>query len=309
MNLYDDIAQLRTFVAIVDSGSLSAAARRLNSTQPTISRQLRALETRAGATLIQRDTHRMRLTHAGHQVLEDAKAILDLVDESEERLHDEQSQLKGHIRLFATIDFGQFVVSRMLGSFLEMHPDISIALSYSNRPVHMIEEGHDLGIVAGHITDDSIIAKPVGRIQRCVVASPAFLHGKQIRSPKDIEHLPWITLQGDQFNSSRSIHLVNEKTKREHTLSITPTLATEGVTSIREVVRMGLGVALLPTWLIKEDLVAKRLTILLPNWRPQDIPSQVIYPAQRRLPKRIERFIDYSAQYMSSILKTDLSNQ
>jgi len=113
MSVFDDVPLLHTFVIVVECGSLSAAARRLKTTQPTVSRHLKVLECKAGTTLLQRDTRRMNLTQAGYQVLADAKSIIALVEESDSRLHTEQAELKGHINFFATIDFGQSVVSRI----------------------------------------------------------------------------------------------------------------------------------------------------------------------------------------------------
>lgn len=304
MNLFDDVSLLRTFVIIVECGSLSSAARRLNTTQPTVSRHLSSLESRAGATLLQRDTRRMNLTQTGHQVLADARSIIALVEESDNRLHEEQAQLNGPISLFATIDFGQSVVSRMIASFIAANPRITVDLSYSNRPVRMIEEGHDIGIIAGNITDDSIIAKHIGSIERHIVCSPNFLQGRKIESPADTELLPWVTLKGSQFSNTNNMMFYNNEGLKQ-SISVSSVLATEGVTSIREAVRMGLGIALLPTWLIQEDLISKRLVSVLPHWKPQDIPAYVVYPSTRNLPFRLRYLIDYSAEYMSPILKLE----
>lgn len=301
MSVFDNLYQLRTFIIIVECGSLSAAARRLNTTQPTVSRHLSALEREVGTTLLQRDTHRMSLTLTGHQVLANAKSIIELVEESENRLRAEQKQLEGHIRLFSTIDFGQSVVSRMIASFIEAHPGITIDLSYSNRPIHMIEEGHDVGIIAGNITDDSIIAKRIGSIQRLIVCSPSFLQGKQVDSPNDIESWPWVTLKGSQFDSTNNMTFYTKEGQKQ-SISVSSVLATEGVTGIREAIRMGLGIALLPTWLIQQDLVSERLISILPSWMPQSIPAHVIYPSQRMLPSRLRRLISYCSEYMAPIL-------
>ncbi|WDE10187.1 LysR family transcriptional regulator [Thalassomonas haliotis] len=304
MNVFDDVPLLRTFVIIVECGSLSAAARRLKTTQPTVSRHLSALEGKVGTTLLQRDTRRMSLTQTGHQVLADAKLIIGLVEESDNRLHAGQAQLTGHIRLFATIDFGQFVVSRMIASFIEANPCITIELTYSNRPVRMIEEGHDVGIIAGNITDESIVAKNIGRVERLIVCSPNFLQDRKIESPADIEFLPWVTLTGSQFSNTNNMMFCNQEGQKQ-SISVSSVLATEGVTSIREAVRMGLGIALLPTWLIQEDLLSKRLISVLPNWKPQDIPAHVVYPSTPNLAYRLRHLIDYSCEYMAPILRSD----
>src|ERR1700744_5164679 len=138
MSPFDDLGLLRAFVAIVESGSISAAARKLRLTQPTLSRQLRALEDLCGASLLRRDTHRMSVTDVGHQLLADAEALLSLAEESEQRLRTDQTALSGTIRVFSTIDFGQSVISRLISSFIQAHPGVRMELGYSNRPVRMI---------------------------------------------------------------------------------------------------------------------------------------------------------------------------
>src|ERR1700747_3799482 len=106
MTTFDDLELLRAFVCIVESGSISAAARRLKIPQPTLSRYLRTLEERCGALLLQRDTHRMSLTETGHRLLADARAILDLAAEVELRLNAGKFTLSGTLRIYATIDWG-----------------------------------------------------------------------------------------------------------------------------------------------------------------------------------------------------------
>src|SRR5262245_27961533 len=128
MTAFDDLALLRAFVRIVESGTISAAARSLKLPQPTLSRHLRTLEDRAGTTLLLRDTHRMRLTDAGHRLLADARALLTIADEAGERLHGDRVELRGHLRLFATVDLGQSAVSRLVARFLLAHPGMTAEL-------------------------------------------------------------------------------------------------------------------------------------------------------------------------------------
>jgi len=119
MHPFDDLLLLRAFVSIVESGSISAAARNLKLAQPTVSRQLAQLEERCGVALLRRDTHTMSLTETGNRLLADARAMLLLAEESEQRMRQEQRALSGHVRMFATIDFGQSVVTRLIASFLQ----------------------------------------------------------------------------------------------------------------------------------------------------------------------------------------------
>jgi DNA-binding transcriptional LysR family regulator len=201
MGIFDDLFLLRAFVSIVENGSISAVARSLRLPQPTISRRLASLEEKCGVPLLRRDTHTMSLTEAGHRLLSDAKAMLLLAEESEQRMRHEQQTLQGHIRIFATIDFGQSVVSRLIASFIQHNPAVTVELSLSNRALHMIQEGCDVGIIAGEITDESAIARSIGKISRYPAASPTFVNSREaVKGPADLKDWPWIPLLGNQFN-------------------------------------------------------------------------------------------------------------
>lgn len=302
MTLFNDLALLRAFVAIVERGSISAAARHLHLTQPTLSRQLRSLEDQCGAALLRRDTHRMSLTDIGHRFLADAQALLSLAEEAEQRLRHDQGALTGTIRVFSTIDFGQSVVSRLISSFIQAHPAVRVELGYSNRPLHMIEEGCDAGIIAGALTEERVVARSLGEIKRFPVAAPGFVREhKGISRVESLRECPWIALASSQFGGSRAVVLYSGATQA--TLEIEPVMISEGVTSMREAARMGLGVAVLPEWLIEEDLISGRLVRVLPKWQAQPLPAQIVYAGQRRLPLRVRTFIDFATDYMATVLK------
>jgi DNA-binding transcriptional LysR family regulator len=302
MTMFTDLTLLRGFISIVDSGSISAAARHLHVTQSTLSRQLQSLEAQCGTVLLRRDTHRMRLTDTGHRLLADARALLALAEESEQRLRNEQTAVGGNIRIFATIDFGQSVVSRMIASFMQAHPAVTTELAYSNRPLHMIEEGCDAGVLVGNLTDETVIARSLGQIRRYPVAAPVFLsERKSPKTPGDLQRWPWLSLSNAQFGGGTSVEMYSAQ--GEQRFEIKPVMISEGVTSLREATRMALGVAVLPEWLIEDDLVSGRLIRVLPKWQARDLPAHVVYPAQRRLPARVRTFIDFAVDYMSTVLK------
>ncbi len=303
MTAFDDLYLLRAFVCIVESGNISAAARKLRLAQPTLSRYLKILEERCGTVLLLRDTHRMRLSSSGHQFLEEARTLLAIAEEAEQRRLNEQATLQGHIRLFSTIDFGQSIVSRLVTNFLQANPAVRINLAYSNRPLHMLEEGSDVGIIAGAITDEAIIANLIGAITRYPVVSLEFLATKKAPSqPIDLQSWPWLSLSGIQFGGEREVVRLSSGAKKQ-SFSITPILTSEGVTSLREATLMGLGIAVLPEWLIAGDIIKKRLVRVLPEWQAEDLPAYIVYPVQRRLPLRVRTFIDFAMSYMGTILK------
>lgn len=306
MSVFTDLTLLRAFIVMVESGSLTAAARKLGVTQPTVSRQLQCLEELSGSTLLRRDTHRMSLTEPGHRLLADARALLSLAEEAEQRLRQDQGSVEGGLKIFSTIDFGQTMVARLIASFLQAHPGVTIDLAYSNRPLRMIEEGCDAGIIAGALTDDGVVAKPLGMITRGLFAAPELLGGRAMPShPEDLRDWPWMALASAQFGGAKEVRL-RSSGGEENRLPIRPRLTAEGVTSLREAARMGLGVMVLPEWMAEEDLISGRLIRLLPDWRADDLPAHLVYPADRRLPLRVRRFIAFAADYMATALKPQL---
>ena len=299
MTPFDDLSLLRAFVRIVESGSISAGARTLKIPQPTLSRYLRTLEEQAGTALLRRDTHRMSLTEAGTRLLEDAREILALADGATERLSDNRENLRGPLRVFATIDFGQFTVTRLISRFIQAHPGVTVDLAYTNRPLQMIQGGYDAGVVAGHLTDDTVVARPAGSVVRYLVASPALV-AKQARAkaPEDLRDWPWLALTWAQFGGPNTVKLYSAK-QGECLLPISPVLVSEGITSLREAARLGLGVTVLPDWLAKDDITAGRLVRVLPQWHAPELAVHVIYPGQRPPTARARAFVDFAVATMA----------
>jgi DNA-binding transcriptional LysR family regulator len=305
MTTFDDLVLLRAFVGIVESGSISAGARRLKIPQPTLSRYLRTLEERCGAALLRRDTHRMSLTETGHRLLADARVILELAEEAEHRLRVDQTTLSGHLRIFATIDSGQSMVTRLLTKFLQLNARVTAEIAFTNRPLRLIQEGCDVAIVAGRLTDENVVARPAGSMSQYLAAAPALVKSRPgVKSPTDVRSWPWIELSGYQFREARKITLY-DPSHTERTLSIAPVLTSEGVTSIREAVLAGLGIALLPDWLIRDDILSGRLLRVLPNWRAKDLPMHVVHAAQRVLPVRVRSFVDFAVDYLTRALRPE----
>src|SRR5258708_3519860 len=299
MTAFDDLPLLRAFVCIVECGSISAGARHLKIPQPTLSRYLRVLEEHCGTALLRRDTHRMNLTQTGQRLLEDARTMLVHAEAADQRLREDQTMLSGHLRLFATMDLGQSIVTRLGSSLLQTNSKVTAELSLTNRPLHMIQEGCDVGILPGKIADESVIARPVGKITLHLAAAPSLVQSRPaVKKPADLKSWPWIGLSG--FNA-KEIKLF-ARHRAEQTLHLSPVLISEGVRSTREAVRAGLGVAVLPDWLIREDLLSGQLVRVLPQWNAKDLPVHVVYLGARLLPTRVRAFIDFAVSYMTKEL-------
>lgn len=302
MTPFDDLRLLRLFVRIVESGSISAAARSLHMPQPSLSRQLRVLEDRVGTRVLQRDTHHLHLTSAGERLLASARELLGAAEEATERMRDGHARLQGLLRVCGTIDSGQLAVTRLLTQFLQANPGVTAELSYSNRPVQMIEEGYDLGIVAGYVPDDRLVVRTILQMERQVLATPTLL--RRMGRPRDTAALaswPWATLSSRQFGgTTNSIALVAPG--GTITVRFAPTFTTEGVISLRECLLSGLAIGILPDWLADQDVRAGRLVPVLPKVRPQTLPLSCIYFADRRRPARVQAFLDYTLTHLPGLL-------
>ena len=167
----------------------------------------------------------------------------------------------------------------------------------------MIQEGCDVGILPGKITDESVIARPAGKITLHLAAAPSLVQSRPaVKEPADLKSWPWIWLSGGQFGSAKEFKLF-ARHRAEQTLHLSPVLISEGVRSTREAVRAGLGVAVLPDWLIREDLLSGRLVRVLPQWNAKDLPVHVVYLGARLLPTRVRAFIDFAVSYMTGRIR------
>lgn len=305
MTAFDDLSLLRSFVCIVESGSISNGARRLKISQPTLGRHLRMLEEKCGATLLRRDTHHLGLTQQGQRLLADAQSVLAHAEELEQRFRADQTGLTGHLCVFASIDLGQSIVTRMLSNFLQNNPKVTAELALSNRPLHMIQEGCDVGIVPGKITDESVVARPAGKITLQLVASPTLVDNRPAaKKPADLKSWPWIGVAGVHFWNANAIRLF-ARNRAEQTLHVSPVLISENVTSILEAVRAGLGISMLPEFLTREDVQAGRLVRILPRWKPKPLPLHIFYDARQVLPTRVRVFIDFASSFLAKELGGD----
>ena len=305
MRAFEDLTLLRAFVAIVECGSISSGARRLRISQPTLSRHLRTLEELCGTALLRRDTHRMNVTETGQRLLADAMAMLAHAEEADRRLREDYTTLGGHLRLFATMDLGTWIVTPLVSQFLQANPKVTATLALNNRPLQMIQEGCDVGILPGKITDESVIARPAGRMTLRLAASPALVKSRPpVKTLADLKSWPWASVAGSQFWSSKEITLVG-RDGTVQMLPISPVFIVEGVTSVRESVRDGLGIALLPDWLIKSELDSGTIVHVLPKWRARDLPIHVVYAGQRVLPTRVSAFIDFAVRYLGQSIIND----
>ena len=294
----DKLKALQTFTAIVDRGSLTAAAEALDSSLPAVVRTLAALEAHLGVRLLNRTTRRLALTEDGRQYLERARRILADLDEADRMLGTQQDEPGGTLSVTAPVLFGQYHVAPAATRFLQRYPKMRINLVLLDRVVNLVEEGLDVGVRIGHLQDSSVVAQGVGRIRRIVVASPAFLrrHGAP-KQPRDLIGKPCIyssATDGDQWRFVEN--------GRSLTVRVQGPLECNLAAPMLEACAAGLGFGRCLSYQAAPLLQAKQLRIVLADYEVEPWPVSLTYPSARLMPSRAKVFIDWMKQALNGVV-------
>jgi DNA-binding transcriptional LysR family regulator len=300
----DRIAILQTFVRIVESGSLSAAAAQLDTTQPTISRRLQSLEQMLGVKLIQRTTHTMKLTDDGERCYQHARRLIENWQILEDEVSGARDEPAGVLRVRAPHAFGQDQLIGPLGDYLRRYPQINIEWVLNDRSPDFIPEGIDCAIHVGAITDPSVVAVLLAEVPRIVVAAPSLLADSgPVKEVQDLKQLPWVALSSFYRNEVTLSAVSNGEPFR---FDITPRLSTDSLYAVRKAALNGLGVGMVSSWVVKEDLEEGTLQHVLPNWQAAPLPIYLLYPYARYYPARLRKFIELMKDVMPSLTGTRL---
>lgn len=298
----DRITLLHTFVRIVESGSLSAAAAQMQTSQPTVSRRLRALEELLGARLIQRTTHTMKLTDDGERCYQHARRLTEQWLLLEDDLHAVSDEPVGILRVRAPHAFGQDQLIAPLGDYLQRYPHTRIEWTLNDHTPDFIAEGIDCAIHVGDITDPSVVAVLLAEVPRIVVAAPDLLRQyPPVQQVQDLAQLPWLALNIFYRNEV----LLTHTHSGEHVqFPVTPRLSSDSLYAVRRAALIGLGAAMLSSWVVKEDLQAQRLRQLAPEWQAPPLPVYLLYPYASYYPARLRQFMALMREVMPRIVGT-----
>lgn len=284
----DRITLLDTFVRIADAGSISAAARDLGLSQPSVSRQLAELETRLKTQLMRRNTHSLALTDAGVDLLVDARQILDSWEALAEKHLSAETRIQGKLKVVAPVALGQQYLMRIACEFQAQHPGVSLTWELEDHAIRFAETGCDCWIKVGPVPDDTLIVRRLGSVGRMLVASGDFVekHGLP-KSPNAAERLLLIAL--DPFEGGR---VPLSRKKRSVTIAPTVGMRTNNIFAVKEAAMLGLGSAVLPEWFITDELGNGLLMDLLPGWRAPSLDIHIAYLPAKHQPLRLRAFID-----------------
>ncbi|RQO42284.1 LysR family transcriptional regulator [Variovorax sp. KBW07] len=290
----DRIELMQTFVHIVEAGSLSAAAAQMGTTQPTVSRRLQALERSLGVRLLQRSTHAMKLTEDGERCFHRAKELILSWSAFEAELRGVGDHPEGRLRVVAPHVFGQQLLVGPLAAYLHRYPQMTVEWLLHDGPQDrtpdFIAEGVDCAIRVGEVTDPGVVAIRLSEVPRIAVGAPSLF--KEAALPvhaRDLEALPWMAAR----NFYRTeIALTHETTGEVYRVQIRPRMITDSLNALRSAAVLGVGVGVLSTWMLAEELADGRLLHLAPQWHAAAAPVYMVYPYARFYPAKLRLFVE-----------------
>ncbi|MDJ0588567.1 MAG: LysR substrate-binding domain-containing protein [Pleurocapsa sp. MO_226.B13] len=286
----DRLACIKSFVRTVETGSFSAVAREMNTTQPTISKQIAALEEYLDVQLLTRSTRKLNLTEAGEQFYAYSQQIIDSVAAAEASVGKRQKP-SGNLRINCPVSFGHLQIVPRLKTFLARYPEIKIDLMMSDRFVDLVEEGVDLAIRIGKHRDTSLIAERIGVTRRVTIGAVSYFEqAGEPRSPQELINYNCIVYT--RLSTGNEWHF-QDLSGSAIIVKVQGNFKADNSVAIRQAVLTGLGIAVAPIWLFGDEINTERLKIILSEYQPITLPIYAVYRRGRFKSAKVACFINF----------------
>ncbi|MFO1352798.1 MAG: LysR family transcriptional regulator [Gammaproteobacteria bacterium] len=300
----DTLASMRLFVQAVKSANFSAVARQLGVAPSSVSRQIDALEAALGARLLNRSTRKLHLTEAGQLYYERASRILADIEDANRVVNELEATPHGTLRISAPVNFGRLHVAPQLPQFLERYPEMQVDFSLSDQLVDLVEEGFDLAIRIADLKDSLLIARRLMDIRRVICASPAYLAKRGVpRHPDDLREHNCLTFRlytaNNLWRPGASVWRLSGAGGIAE-VAVTGNLQANSADVLLAAALQGLGLVLVPTWLVCDDLQVGRLRPVLAEYQVSPLNGNAaiyaVYPEHRRHSPKVRAFVEFISE-------------
>jgi DNA-binding transcriptional LysR family regulator len=294
----DKLKVMEIFVRIVETGSFSAVARETGMTQPTVSKQITALERDLKTRLLNRSTRSLSLTEAGSAYYERCRQIIDQVRAAELSLGALQGKLGGTLSVNSSVAFGQMFLARLMLEFQALYPDLSVLLTLNDRYIDLVEEGIDVAVRFGRLDDSSLVARRLARSPVAIVAAPDYLEKRGVpQHPQDLLrhrclHYTYLST-GNEW--------VFPASGAEIRVRVAATFRSNNGYALRDAMLSGHGIAVMPIVFIQDELTRGAAVPVLQEFTAPPLPVNAVYPSSRFLSAKVRAFIDYLQEWMPRI--------
>ncbi|MBA6251031.1 MULTISPECIES: LysR family transcriptional regulator [unclassified Colwellia] len=279
------------FVYVAENESFTLASKKMAISTAQVSRQISALEKRLNIKLFYRTTRKVSLTEEGRVFYQHCRSVLDGLDAAERAITNLQSKPQGKIKLTAPVAYGEKQILPLVNNFIKQYSDVEVSAYLSNRQIDIVEEGYDLAIRLGKLSDSTMMAKKLGKRTNYLCASPQYLEKQGV--PHSISELSQHscllgTLDYWHFRES----------DREKSIRVTGRLRYNNGYSLMDAALKGLGIVQLPDYYVQQRIESGELVSLLDNYRAPDEGIWAIYPQNRHLSPKIRLLVDYLAEQL-----------
>jgi DNA-binding transcriptional LysR family regulator len=293
----DRLRAMQTFVRIVDEGSLTAAARALDSSLPAVVRTLAALEGNLGVRILNRTTRRISLTDEGRRYLDSCRQVLAAVESAEAAVTEQAAEPSGRLAITAPVLFGQMYVAPAVTRFVRQYDKLHVSVMLADRVVNLLEEGIDAGIRIGRLDDSSLVAQTVGSVRRVIVASPSYLRRNGTpRHPDDLLKANCV-----RFSGGATAGWSFQEGRKRFTVPVTGNLEFNHVAPTADACAAGLGFGSFISYQVAPYIARDRLRIVLERFEPPPRPISVIYPHARLMPARTKAFVAWMKRELKGV--------
>jgi DNA-binding transcriptional LysR family regulator len=289
----DRLLNLEAFVQVVEQGSFSKAAERLGIAKSAVSRRVTELERNLQARLLNRTTRRLSVTETGRMFHQRAKRILADLAEAEQSVTSEQTTLRGRLKIATPLSFGLLHLQPLIADFLKQHAEIEIEMDLNDRQVDLVNEGLDLAIRIGQLQDSSLIARRIGIMRMIAVAAPEYLARKGVPSrPEQLSEFQGLRYTNVPRSEAWSfLHGSGPRIRPR----VTDRLSANNGQILAAAAEQGLGIAILPTFVVHRALNEGRLVPILSDWELEQAGIYLVYPPGRQSTRRVRVFSDFIA--------------
>lgn len=286
----DKLRSMEIFVAVVDSGSFTAAAEAFSISPVMVGKHIKALEERLGSRLLTRTTRRQSLTEIGRQYSERCRQILADIQAAESGAEAMRATPRGTLKISSSVSFGTQRLAPALTDYLARHPDVSVDLNLSDHVVDLIEEGYDAAIRIGTLNDSGLVARPLAPYRMMICASPAYLARMGVpRAPADLAGHQCL----DFMHWTKRVRWKLRETEDSQVDMPASRFRSNNGQALRMAALHGHGIVMQTEILLRDDVDAGRLVSLLEHYVPAPRPMHLVYPRDRQATPKLTTFINF----------------
>jgi DNA-binding transcriptional LysR family regulator len=286
----DRLAAMEIFVSVAEAGSFSAAAKRMNVGQPAISKSVAQLEERLGVRLILRSTRGLTMTDAGQRFYEHAKRAIQEADDAEQVVRHASDSLSGKLRVSAAVTFACLHVLPSLDAFLSRHPKLEIDLKLDDRIIDLLEEGMDVALRMGALTDSSMTARRIGRSPRLVVGTPDYFSRAGVpTTPAELDrHQAIVYSQGGGGET-----WTFRQNDSDVDVTVSGRVRVSAAEGMRTAVLNGMGLAIASRWMFSPELASGEVEAVLTDWTLPAVDLWAVFPSGRLVTAKARAFVEF----------------